>query len=101
MEELTALPTPVLIALGILVVVQLSLEIYAIIDIIKRPADRITGGNKALWIVLVVFVNLVGAIVYLAVGRQAAPAADDGAAPASGDAAARAVDTLYGTKGQQ
>lgn len=96
MNDLSSLPVPAIAALVVLVIIQLSVEIYAIVDIIRRPADRITGGNKILWLLLVVFVNLVGAIVYLVGGRKPAVVAETPHAPSDRSAAREAVDTLYG-----
>lgn len=95
MQELSSLPTPALIALVVYGIVQISVEIYAIIDIIRRPADRIAG-PKFMWVLIVLLVNLIGAIVYLLVGRKPAPVTQEGASVAQGDAARNAVDTLYG-----
>lgn len=99
MEEITALPTPVLIALIVLSVVQVGVEVYAIIDIIRRPSDRIVGEKKWIWVVLVLFVNLIGAIIYLVVGRKPAEIALAQPSKATPDVARDAVDTLYGEGG--
>ena len=59
-----------------------------------------------LWIIIILFVNLVGAIVFLVAGRKPAAAVDplaQGAvaaqAPPAADRAARAADVLYGSPG--
>lgn len=96
MNDLSSLPMPALVALGVLVIAQIALEVYAIVDIIRRPTDQVTGGNKLLWILLVLFVNLVGAIVYLVAGRKPAVVAQAPRAEADSSAAQTAVDTLYG-----
>lgn len=102
MQEITTalegLSTPMIVMLAAVVLVQLGLEIYAIIDIIRRPVDRITGGNKLLWIVVVLFINMVGAIVYLAVGRKPAPAQDVARSTPTAESAADAADMLYGRR---
>ncbi len=90
-----------LVVLALLVVVQIGLEVWAIVDIVRRPKEQIVGENKVLWIALVVFVNLIGAIVYLVVGRKPAPVTDVPAAPVSGTAAQNAIDSLYGPGGDE
>ncbi|MDP2183284.1 MAG: PLD nuclease N-terminal domain-containing protein [Actinomycetota bacterium] len=95
MQELLNLPTPALVAIVVLGTAQIALELYAVIDIVRRPADQIAG-TKVMWILIVVFVNLIGAIVYLLVGRKPATVTQSEAAVAQGDAARTAVDTLYG-----
>lgn len=47
---------------------ELSLKIAALIDINRRPADRIRG-PKALWRAAMV-VNLLGPVCYFAFGRK-------------------------------
>ena len=81
-----------------LVAVQLTMQVYALVDLSRR--DTVRGGPKWLWVMIIAFGNLVGAIAYLAVGRtgQAAPPSDGGAAAAGSDAARRAVDALYGPR---
>lgn len=102
MEELKialeGLSTPMLAMLVVLALVQIGLEIYAIIDIVRRPVDRITGGNKLLWIIVVLFINMIGAIVYLAVGRKPAPAQDVVSAAPATERASDAADMLYGRR---
>ena len=50
-----------------LFVIQLILMITALIDLIKRQK---TKGPKWMWILIVVFVNMIGPIVYFVVGRE-------------------------------
>lgn len=50
-----------------LVVIQLGLMIAALIDLYKREATR---GPKWMWVVIVIFVNMIGPIVYFVVGRE-------------------------------
>ena len=48
-------------------VVQLGLLIFALVDLLKR--DK-TNGPKWLWVIIIVFVNMIGPIVYFIVGRR-------------------------------
>ncbi|MDO9084907.1 MAG: PLD nuclease N-terminal domain-containing protein [Anaerolineaceae bacterium] len=50
-----------------LFLIQLGLMITALIDLIKREKTR---GPKWMWVVIVVFVNMIGPIVYFVVGRE-------------------------------
>lgn len=50
-----------------LFVIQLILMITALIDLIKRQK---TKGPKWMWILIVVFVNTIGPIIYFVVGRE-------------------------------
>jgi len=50
-----------------LIVVQLALMIVALLDILKREKTR---GPKWLWVLIVVFGEMIGPIVYFVVGRE-------------------------------
>jgi hypothetical protein len=95
--DLSTLPGPVLVALGVLLLVQISLDVVALVDLYRRPAARVAGGNKWLWVALVLLVNLLGAILYLVVGRRPAVTATE--APASRPVPTESIaDALYGPR---
>jgi hypothetical protein len=50
-----------------LFVIQIGLMIAAIVDLVKREKTR---GPKWMWALIVVFVNMIGPIVYFVVGRE-------------------------------
>lgn len=50
-----------------IILIQLGLMIYALVDIIKREK---TKGPKPMWIIIVVLVNIIGPILYLSIGRE-------------------------------
>ncbi len=106
-DELAALPAPVLIAMGVLYVVQIGLAVYALVDLWKTPVERIQLGKKWIWVLIILFVNMIGAIIYLVAGKKPAAVADPsrqmagtgaGDGPAPADRAAAAADLLYGSK---
>jgi len=51
-----------------LLILQLALMIVALVDLIKR--QRVRGGNKVLWALVIVLVNIIGPVVYLIFGRE-------------------------------
>ena len=55
---------PILIPL---IVIQIGLMIVAVVDLIKREKTR---GPKWVWFILIIFVNLIGPILYFVVGRE-------------------------------
>ncbi len=63
MEEITSL-LPLLIPL---ILLQLILIIVAVRDLVRRERTR---GPKWVWAIIIIFVNLIGPIVYLAIGRE-------------------------------
>lgn len=50
-----------------LFVIQLALMIVALVDIVKREKTR---GPKWLWVIIVVFGEMIGPILYFVVGRE-------------------------------
>ena len=63
-EQIVALLVPI-------IVIQVGLMIGALIDL-ERDERRVRGGNKLVWALVIVFVNLLGPIVYFVAGREEA-----------------------------
>ena len=61
-EQIIALLVPI-------VVIQLGLMIAALLDL-EREDRRVRGGNKVVWALIIVLVNLVGPILYFVAGRE-------------------------------
>jgi hypothetical protein len=76
-------------------VVEITLLAVALIDWVRRPPEQMVG-NRYLWLVLIIFVNMIGPILYLVIARKKPPAADSAEGPPSGESASKAVDVLYG-----
>ena len=96
--QLLGVSTTVAAIALVLAVVQITTQIYALIDLARR--DGVRGDKKWVWALLIAVGSLPGAIAYLAAGR-APPAIDvAGASAAGGDAAQRALDALYHPRDQ-
>jgi hypothetical protein len=54
--------------LGPLILIELSLMIVALVDLARREAVR--GGSRLVWVLVIVFINIIGPIVYLLWGRE-------------------------------
>ena len=63
MEQITAV-LPYLIPI---IILQLGLMIFALVDLVRRERTR---GPKWVWALIIIFVNLIGPIVYFVVGRE-------------------------------
>lgn len=50
-----------------LFVIQLGLMVAGLVDLIKREKTR---GPKWVWFLVVIFVNMIGPIIYFVVGRE-------------------------------
>jgi hypothetical protein len=61
--------TQIVLLLLPLVIVELALIVIALRDLL-RPERRVRGESKLMWGLLIVFVGMLGPILYLAIGRQ-------------------------------
>ena len=61
-EQIIALVAPI-------IVIQLGLMIAALVDL-ERDERRVRGGSKLVWAVVIVFVNILGPILYFVAGRE-------------------------------
>ena len=78
--------------------VQVLFAVIGLIMLARTPVERVAFGRKWPWVLIIVFVNTIGAILFLAIGRRPAPVAD---VPTSGSTdASRAVRDLYGGEQQ-
>lgn len=59
MEEIMEL-LPLLLPI---IIIQLGLVIYSLLDLKKRETVRFN--NKLIWVLIILFINLVGPLVYL------------------------------------
>ena len=92
-----SLGSPLVVALlAVLALVELGLLAWALIDLAKRPAERVAGGSRLLWLLLCLLVQLIGPALYLVVGRvDAAPAEAPLPRGPGGGHVARAAAALY------
>lgn len=102
MNPLADLSPAVLAGVAALVLVQLALQIVALVSLARTPSERLAlGGRKWVWALVIILGEIIGPIVYFAAGRLPEQAEDlsvtgsAGAMPAS-QRATRAADTLYG-----
>jgi hypothetical protein len=51
-----------------LIILQLILLVTAIVHLVKN--DRLSQSNKIIWALVIVFVNIIGPIIYLIFGRK-------------------------------
>jgi ABC-2 type transport system ATP-binding protein len=82
--------------LAVVLAVELSLLAWALLDLARRPAAQVAGGNRLIWLVLCLLAQMIGPILYLAVGRLK-PAPDDSpGSGAGGEATSPAAEPLGG-----
>jgi hypothetical protein len=61
-EQILALLLPI-------VMIQLGLIIAALFDL-EKEERRVRGGSKLIWALVIVFLNIVGPILYFIAGRE-------------------------------
>lgn len=97
LASLAATPPALLAVLAVLAVVQVVLDLVALIDLYRRPTSEVVTGNKWIWVAIIVLVNILGAILYFAIGRRPPPAAEPERAPGQeSERVEKIVDSLYG-----
>ncbi|HSL96249.1 MAG TPA: PLD nuclease N-terminal domain-containing protein [Thermoleophilia bacterium] len=80
----TTLPsTGTLALLGVVALVQLALLAAALVDLLRRPDEAVTGGRRWVWIIVVVLLQSIGPIAYFAAGHRPRPADDPAGARAT------------------
>jgi hypothetical protein len=52
-----------------ILVIQLGLLAWALYDL-TRPGRRVKGDSKVVWALIIIFVNIIGPILYFLVGRE-------------------------------
>jgi hypothetical protein len=62
-------PEQIIALLAPIVVIQVGLLIAGLIDL-GRDERHVRGGNKIVWALIIVFVNLLGPIIYFVAGRE-------------------------------
>ena len=97
-EALATLPAWGIAALGVLVVVQLVLDVWAFVDLYRRPTEQLTIANKWIWVAIILFISTLGAIIYLVIGRKPAPMAEVAPQRPAASRAENAADALYGAR---
>lgn len=58
-----------LLAILPLALIALALGIFTLVDLMRRDIQQVLGGNKWIWTIIIIFLNPIGSIVYLVVGR--------------------------------
>jgi hypothetical protein len=61
--------TTLLLALSPLILISLALEIFALVDLIRREPQRVQGGKKWPWVLVILVGSTLGSIAYLLAGR--------------------------------
>lgn len=63
-EQIIALLVPIIL-------IQVGLMLAALVDL-ERSERHVRGGSKLVWALVIVFVNIVGPILYFVAGREEA-----------------------------
>ena len=62
----------------VLSLLLLALMIGALVDIILRPSDSVKHLPKVVWVIMVIFLPVIGSILWFLIGREYAPIVDRG-----------------------
>jgi hypothetical protein len=67
--HLTNIDPRLLAAVVPLVLIDLGMVVFCIVDL-YRPDRRVKGGNKLIWLLVILLVSTLGWVTYLLVGRE-------------------------------
>lgn len=93
--DLSAIPTPAL-ALGIALLLQITLAAISLVVLARTPRERLVSGKKWPWVLIIVLINFIGAILFFAIGRRPASVADTHIGAPTADGVSQTVQRLYG-----
>jgi hypothetical protein len=93
--DLSTLPLGVLIGLGVLAILEIALDVIALVGLFRRPPGGVVG-NKWMWVAFIALVNPIGAILFFAVGRRKAEVVEQPVVEPK-RSAADIADALYGS----
>lgn len=96
--DLSTLPTPALVFLGVVAAAQLTLQIVALVMLVHTPRERVVFGQRWPWVLIIVLGSLIGSVVFLAAGRRGPGSAEEPIPEPAGDAVTRTVRSLYGDR---
>ena len=51
-----------------LIILEVVLTVVALVDLAKRK--HVTGGNKIIWVLVTVGIQIIGPVIYLIAGRK-------------------------------
>jgi hypothetical protein len=54
-----------------LIAIQMALIVIALLDL-RRPERKVRGGSKAVWVVVIIFISMLGPLLYFVLGREEA-----------------------------
>jgi hypothetical protein len=95
---LSSVPVWGLVALGVLTVVQITLDVIALVDLYHRPVEQVIFANKWIWVAIILLVSTIGAIIYLVAARKPAVLSENAAPWSSPVRTEDVADTLYGPR---
>jgi hypothetical protein len=52
-----------------ILLIQLGLLVWALYDL-TRPTRKVKGDSKVVWALIIIFINIIGPILYFLVGRE-------------------------------
>ena len=61
----------ILLVITPLVLIQLGLVVWGLYDL-TRPGRRVKGDSRVIWALVIIFINIIGPVVYFLFGREEA-----------------------------
>ena len=59
----------ILLVITPLILIQLGLVVWGLYDL-TRPGRRVKGDSRVIWALVIIFINIIGPVVYFLFGRE-------------------------------
>ncbi len=63
------LPSIFALLVAIIAIGGFVLWVWALVDAIRTPDGAFRAGNQLIWVIVIVFANVIGAVIYVVIGR--------------------------------
>jgi hypothetical protein len=61
------------IAILLVFVAAMVMWVWALVDAIRQPEDRLRTGSRLMWVLVIAITHFIGAVLYLIFGRPVRP----------------------------
>lgn len=61
------------IAILLVFAAAMVMWVWALVDAIRQPEDRLRSGSRLLWVLVIAVTHFIGAVLYLVFGRPVRP----------------------------
>jgi hypothetical protein len=53
-----------------ILIIQITFQVIALVDLARRPLEEIRGHSKTLWVVIIIIFEILGPVIYFIFGKK-------------------------------